>query len=90
MEIHMVKLIFPQWKSFSRHSEKNNFISVHKANSITVTFAVFILHPQKSYKPEVLNVRVNDEVCPQCRELTFPPVLVGGRWLFSKALQTST
>lgn len=90
MEIHVVKLIFPQWKSFSCHSKKNNFILVHKANSITVTFAIFILHLQKSYKPEVLNVLVNVKVCPQCRELTFPPVLVGGRWLSSKMLQTST
>lgn len=89
MEIHVVKLIFPQWKTFLCHSKKNNFISVHKANSVTVTFAVFILHSQKSYKPKALNVLVNDEVCPQWRELTFPPVLVGGRWLFSKTLQTS-
>lgn len=88
MEIHVVKLIFPHWKSSSCHSK--NFILVHKANSITVTFAIFILHLQKSYKPEVLNVLVNVKVCPQCRELSFPPVLVGGRWLSSKMLQTST
>lgn len=48
-------------KVFFMHSKGNNFLSVKKVNSVTVTFVTSILHLQKSYKPkEELNVLVND------------------------------